>query len=140
MNVLGYNHNNPDNKSVLKEPIMKFINSISLSAILIITVAATVLAAPADIFTRKIQPAKNLLVFPNAKGEVVFSHLKHLRSLNEDQCILCHLVENPTLESIQSRFDNHRVAHQYCKGCHLKGKGPTECNQCHNYKKTADRH
>jgi hypothetical protein len=116
---------------------MKIIGSITISAVLIVSVVASVLAAPADIFTRKINPAKNLLIFPNNKGEVIFSHSKHLQSLSQDQCILCHRVENPTLESIQTRFDNHRVAHTFCKGCHREmGKGPTECHQCHNYKKT----
>ena len=105
--------------------------------LLIMGLAASALATPADIFTRNINPAKDRLVFPNKKGEVIFSHLKHLKSLKEDQCILCHRIENPTLESIQTRFDNHRVAHSFCKGCHAKlGKGPTDCHQCHNYKKT----
>jgi len=116
---------------------MKPGSSLILSTILIICLATIAMAAPAEIFTRKIKPAKNLLVFPNKKGEVIFSHLKHLESLKEDQCILCHRIENPTLESIQSRFENHRVAHSFCKGCHRDlGKGPTECHQCHNYKKT----
>ena len=98
------------------------------------------LASRADIFTRKINPAKNLLVFPNKNGEVVFSHLKHLKALSEDQCILCHRIENPTLESIQSRFDEHRIAHAFCKGCHNKmGRGPTECHLCHNKKKIDER-
>jgi len=116
---------------------MSFRKPIAISAILSISLAAVALAAPSDIFTRRINPAKDLLVFPNDKGEVVFSHTKHLRSLKKDECILCHRIENPTLESIQTRFDNHRVAHMFCKGCHRElGKGPTECHQCHNYKKT----
>lgn len=116
---------------------MKIIKSGTISAILIIGIVATVQASPKDIFTRNVHPAKNLLVFPNGKGEVVFSHSRHLKSLSEDQCILCHNIENPTLESIQTRLENHRVAHNFCKGCHSKmGRGPTECHQCHNYKKT----
>ena len=116
---------------------MSVLKYLAITALLIISFAVHTQAAPADIFTRKINPAKDLLVFPNAKGEVIFSHLKHLKSLKQDECIRCHRVENPTLESIQSRFDNHRVAHSFCKGCHRDlGKGPTECHQCHNYKKT----
>lgn len=116
---------------------MNVRNSIALSALLIIPFFTSALAASTDIFTRKINPAKNLLVFPNKKGEVTFSHSVHLKSLKEDQCILCHRIENPSLESIQTRFDNHRVAHSFCKGCHMKlEKGPTGCHQCHNYKKT----
>ena len=111
--------------------------SITSAALLTILGVGTVLAAPGNIFTRKISPAQNILVFPNSKGEVVFSHSKHIKSLKEDHCILCHRIENPTLENIQSRFENHRVAHSFCKGCHRDlGQGPTECHQCHNYKKT----
>jgi hypothetical protein len=116
---------------------MNIYTSATITALLTIGLAGIALADSADIFTRKIHPAKNLLVFPSAKGEVIFSHSKHLKSLNKEECIRCHRVENPTLESIQSRFENHRVAHNFCKGCHRDlGKGPTECHQCHNYKKT----
>jgi len=112
--------------------------SLCITALLTVSLTGVVLADPADIFTRKINPANDILVFPNDKGEVVFSHSKHLKSLNKSECILCHRVENPTLESIQTRFDNHRVAHTFCKGCHRElGKGPTECHQCHNYKKSS---
>ena len=111
--------------------------SITVTILLTASLAGGALAGPSDIFTRKINRAQDQLIFPNSKGEVIFSHSKHLKSLKEDQCILCHRIENPTLESIQSRFDNHRVAHQFCKGCHSKlAKGPTECHQCHNYKRT----
>ena len=116
---------------------MPIRNPITLAALSIISLAGIALAEPADIFSRDIQPAKNQLVFPNAKGEVIFSHSKHLQSLKPPDCSLCHRIENPTLESIQSRFENHRLAHSFCKGCHRDlGKGPTECHQCHNYKKT----
>jgi hypothetical protein len=117
---------------------MNFRTSITAAALLTTFLAGSAQADPTDIFTRKINPAKDILVFPNAKGEVVFSHSKHQKSLKKRESILCHRVENPTLESIQTRFDNHRVAHTFCKGCHRDlGKGPTECHQCHNYKKTS---
>jgi hypothetical protein len=111
--------------------------SIIVSILMSTLISVRALAAPEDIFTRTVSPAKDLLIFHSAKGEVVFSHSKHLKSLKQDQCIRCHRIENPTLEQIQSRFENHRIAHSFCKGCHREmGKGPTECHECHNYKKS----
>jgi hypothetical protein len=111
--------------------------SIIIPTFLSLSLVGIAIADQADIFTRTMNPAKDLLMFPNSKGEVVFSHSKHLKSLKKDECILCHRIENPTLETIQTRFENHRVAHMFCKNCHRDlGKGPTECHQCHNYKKT----
>ncbi|MBL0226332.1 MAG: cytochrome c3 family protein [Geobacteraceae bacterium] len=116
---------------------MSICRFIVISACLTLYITGNSQAAPSDIFSRKINPAQDKLVFPNSKGEVIFTHSKHLISLKRAECILCHKIENPTLEKIQSRFDNHRVAHSFCKGCHLKlGMGPTECHQCHNYKKS----
>lgn len=113
------------------------IRSISnILAVMSLLSAGIACADPADIFTRKINRAQDQLIFPNSKGEVIFTHSKHLRSLKDHECIRCHRIENPTLEMIQSRFENHRVAHSFCKGCHQDlGRGPTECHQCHNYKK-----
>jgi hypothetical protein len=109
-----------------------------ITAILAIGPAGNAQSVSTGFFTRSISPSKDLLVFPSAKGEVVFSHSKHLRSLKEDECIRCHRIENPTLKNIQSRFGDHRIAHAFCKGCHRTlEKGPTECHQCHNYKKTS---
>lgn len=116
---------------------MKTCSSIAITAALIICLAGGTLAAAEDIFNRPITPAQDLLIFPNSKGEVVFRHSKHLKSLKEHECIRCHRIENPTLKNIQSRFEDHRIAHSFCKGCHRdQGKGPTECHQCHNRKKT----
>jgi hypothetical protein len=115
----------------------RFIAAAGMCMGLVLAAAGTSPAATADIINRRISPAKNETLFPNSKGEVVFSHTKHLNGLKEDQCILCHRTDKPTLENIQSRFENHRVAHNFCKGCHREiGKGPTECHQCHNYRKT----
>lgn len=117
---------------------MNIRTAIIVTVLLSTILSGAALSAPADIFSRPVSPAKDLLVFPSAKGEVVFSHRKHLRSLKQDQCIRCHRIENPTLEQIQSRFENHRVAHSFCKGCHREmGKGPTECHECHNYRKSS---
>ena len=114
---------------------IRFITAASIG--LILSATGISLAAKADIFNQKISRAKNEIIFPNNKGEVIFSHTKHLGSLKEEQCILCHKTDKPTLENIQTRFENHRVAHNFCKGCHREiGKGPIECHQCHNYKKT----
>lgn len=111
---------------------------IIIAAILIICLTGGALATAADLFSRNISPSQDLLVFPSAKGEVIFSHTKHLKSLKEHECIRCHRIENPTLKNIQSRFEDHRIAHSFCKGCHRDlGKGPTECHQCHNYRKTS---
>lgn len=95
------------------------------------------LPAKDDIFERPIKPAQDQIVFENKKGAVIFSHSIHLRSLNKDQCMLCHRIENPTHESIQSRLDNHRAAHGFCRGCHQNtANAPTaECQVCHNHNK-----
>lgn len=85
------------------------------------------------IFSRSIKPVQDQIVFENKKGKVIFSHSIHLKSLSEDQCLLCHRVESPTREYIQSRLDNHRAAHAFCRGCHQKiENAPTsDCLVCH---------
>lgn len=90
-----------------------------------------------DILSRPIKPSQELIVFKNSKGDVAFSHSVHLRSLNKEQCMLCHRTENPTHESVQSRLDNHRTAHSFCRGCHQKiDNAPTsECQVCHRHYK-----
>lgn len=115
---------------------MKISTSLLCSAVVILMAVANSPAGSSDVISRRIRPSKDTLVFPNSKGEVVFSHSQHLSSLNNDGCLNCHRTDNPTLENIQSRFENHRVAHSFCKGCHRElGKGPTECHQCHNIRK-----
>lgn len=52
------------------------------------------LPAKDDIFKRSIKPAQDQIVFENKKGAVIFSHSIHLRSLNKEQCMLCHLTED----------------------------------------------
>jgi len=117
---------------------MKISRSITSIFLMIVSLGGSALAVQSDLLTRHISPAQDLLIFPSAKGEVIFSHSKHLKSLKEHECIRCHRIENPTLKNIQSRFEDHRVAHSFCKGCHRDlGKGPTECHQCHNYKRTS---
>lgn len=89
------------------------------------------------IFTRPIKPTQDQIFFESKKGQVIFSHSIHLKSLNEDQCMLCHRIENPTHEYIQSRLDNHRTAHAFCRGCHQKiANAPTsDCLVCHKQNK-----
>jgi hypothetical protein len=96
-----------------------------------------VLPEKADIFKRPIKPSQDRIIFANKKGEVTFSHSIHLKSLSKEECLLCHRTENPTHESIQSRLDNHRAAHGFCRGCHQKIETAptTECQVCHNYNK-----
>lgn len=85
---------------------------------------------------QKIPRSKNIIVFPNDKGEVLFNHAIHSQKFKDDDCILCHRTNKPTKDKILTRFDNHKIAHYFCKGCHREvGSGPTECHQCHNYKK-----
>jgi membrane-associated protease RseP (regulator of RpoE activity) len=95
------------------------------------------LPAKGGIFSRAIKPAQDQIVFENTRGDVIFSHSIHLRSLNQEQCMLCHRTGNHTHESIQSRLGNYRVAHGFCRGCHQKtGKElSAECQACHNQNK-----
>jgi membrane-associated protease RseP (regulator of RpoE activity) len=89
--------------------------------------------AKGDIFNRPIKPAQDRIIFESKKGDVTFSHSVHLRSLNKEQCMLCHQIENPTHESIKSRLDNYRAAHGFCRGCHQNTETAptTECQVCH---------
>lgn len=99
-----------------------------------ITVApSTAPVSKGDFYSRTVKPTQDQIVFENKRGRVIFSHSVHLQSLNKVQCLLCHQTEKPTHESIQSRLDNHRAAHGFCRGCHQKtGRGPeTECHSCH---------
>jgi len=86
-----------------------------------------------DIFTSPIKPANDKFVLENSKGDVTFRHSIHQKSLNKEQCMLCHRTSNSTLESIQSRLDSNRAGHSFCRGCHQKmDQGPTtECHLCH---------
>jgi membrane-associated protease RseP (regulator of RpoE activity) len=95
------------------------------------------LPSKGDIFSRAIKPAQDQIVFENTRGDVVFSHSIHLRSLNQEQCMLCHGTGNHTHESIQSRLGNYRAAHGFCRGCHQKtGKEQSaECQACHDKNK-----
>ena len=93
-------------------------------------------AEPTTLLERKIPTRKNIIVFPNDKGEVVFNHSIHARKFKEDDCNLCHRTGHPAQDKVLTRFENNRIAHYFCKGCHrTTGIGPTECHECHNYKK-----
>lgn len=73
-------------------------------------------------------------IFPASKGDVVFNHKNHQNYMKSEGCIPCHRSNDPTPESIRTRFDE-RIAHYFCKGCHReKGRGPIECPQCHTIK------
>jgi len=104
----------------------------------LLTLSTIALSHSTGILERKIPVKNNLIIFPNEKGEVIFSHAIHSKKFKESDCILCHRSNQPTREKVLSRFDNPRIAHYFCKGCHREmGSGPTECHQCHNYKKTS---
>lgn len=124
---------------------MKISSSIFFSTLIITLFSNLALAESPTIMSKqklslmdqKIPRSKNIIVFPNDKGEVVFNHAIHSKKFKEDDCILCHRTNKPTKDKILTRFDNHKIAHYFCKGCHREvGSGPTECHQCHNYKKT----
>jgi len=115
---------------------MNLRHIIILSATLYLLLAALAFANHIPLLERKIPTRKNIIVFSNDKGEVVFNHTIHSKGFKEDDCILCHRTDHPTNYNVLSRFDNHRIAHYFCKGCHREvGSGPTECHECHNYKK-----
>lgn len=115
---------------------MNIRRAIIFSAISTLILSAHALADSTGILNRNIPAQKNIIIFPNDKGEVVFNHLIHSKRFKEDDCILCHRTNHPTHTKVLTRFDNHRIAHYFCKGCHREvGSGPTECHECHNYKK-----
>lgn len=115
---------------------MNFSHIVIFSVILTVFLSTFALADSVPLLERKIPTRKNIITFPNDKGEVIFDHLKHSNHFKEDDCILCHRTSKPTKANVLTRFDNHRIAHYFCKGCHREtGRGPTECHECHNYKK-----
>lgn len=115
---------------------MNIRQTIILSGILTLFFSSFVFATSIPLRERKIPVKKNIITFPNDKGEVIFDHSKHSNHFKEDDCILCHRTNKPTSTNVLTRFDNHRIAHYFCKGCHREtGSGPTECHECHNYKK-----
>lgn len=115
---------------------MNICSAIMLPAILTLFLSAHALADSNNLLERNIPVKKNIIIFPNDKGEVVFNHSIHSKKFKADDCILCHRTDNPTNNNVLTRFDNHRIAHYFCKGCHREvGKGPTECHECHNYRK-----
>lgn len=70
-------------------------------------------------------------IFPASKGDVVFDHNMHQQRMEAEGCIPCHKTNNPTITAVRPRFEE-RIAHYFCRGCHHeKGRGPTECPQCH---------
>jgi hypothetical protein len=72
-----------------------------------------------------------ILVFKSDKGDVLFNHTMHQQVMKDESCLPCHKTTTPTQESPLTRLDK-RKAHFFCKGCHSnKGKGPTECHECH---------
>ena len=115
---------------------MNFYVAVILSTASIVFSGTLIQAETVDLLEQRIPRSKNVIVFPNDKGEVLFNHAIHSKKFKGDDCILCHRTDKPTKDKILTRFDNHRIAHYFCKGCHREvGAGPTECHECHNYKK-----
>jgi hypothetical protein len=72
-----------------------------------------------------------IFVFKSDRGDVYFNHGKHQSNMGNESCIPCHKTSSPTKEITLTRLDQ-RKAHYFCKGCHHnKGRGPTECHECH---------
>jgi len=75
-----------------------------------------------------------IFVFHASRGDVTFNHTAHQKRLASEGCIPCHKTNEPSSFKPEKRFDQ-RIAHYFCKGCHQeKGRGPTECQQCHKPK------
>jgi len=97
------------------------------------TIMAGVLYASESGTASQVKSGKQI-VFPASKGNVHFSHDFHVMVLKNEECIPCHKTNTPSAKDTKSRFDQ-RVAHYFCRGCHLdKGRGPTECHGCHENK------
>lgn len=99
----------------------------------LLLIAGNVCAAPEKTVTYD-QKSKNIIfVFKADRGDVRFNHDLHIAEMKKESCIPCHQTDKPTKENKMSRFDQ-RLAHYFCKGCHReKGRGPTECHECHKH-------
>ncbi len=90
-----------------------------------------------DEYTIRTDPVtkERYFIFKSPKGDVRFNHEQHQARMKAESCLPCHKTRTPTKGHTMTRFDE-RVAHYFCKGCHReKGRGPTECHECHNGKK-----
>jgi len=63
--------------------------------------------------------------YPSVGGEVNFPHGLHADNLSTT-CNACHSALR-TFGGISQIY-----GHKYCKFCHEKNNGPTECNTCHD--------
>lgn len=101
--------------------------------------AAAIFVSPSlagDIYSVRTDPATKAqyFVFKSPRGNVRFSHELHQNRMSSESCLPCHKTKTPTKEHTMTRFDE-RVAHYFCRGCHReKGRGPTECHECHKDK------
>lgn len=100
--------------------------------VLILLLNAAICAANQEktiIYDRKLNA--KIFIFKADRGDVRFNHDLHVAQMKQESCIPCHNTDTPTKENKMSRFDQ-RLAHYFCKGCHReKGRGPTECHECH---------
>lgn len=105
---------------------------INILIVILILTASTASVAQND-YSIKIDPSNGnrFFTFKSDKGAVIFNHDLHQDIMKTDSCIPCHKTKTPTKGHTMTRFDQ-RYAHAFCKGCHKdKGKGPTECHECH---------
>lgn len=109
---------------------MKRINAfLTLSFLLLATISG------ATDHSQIVKTSDGKFIFHASRGDVTFNHTAHKRRLAVEGCIPCHKTNNPTEIMPDKRFDE-RIAHYFCKGCHReKGKGPTECHECHKLNK-----
>jgi len=113
-----------------------YLLAIIIPAFLILVFDPFAVAQSTGLLQRNIPIKNNIVTFPNDKGEVIFNHSIHSKKFEEKDCILCHRANQPISSKVLARFDNPRIAHYFCKGCHREmGCGPIECHECHNYKK-----
>lgn len=94
--------------------------------------ATSVMADQSKVVTYDRVKKATIFIFKADRGDVRFNHDLHIAEMKSESCIPCHKTDKPTKENTMSRFDQ-RLAHYFCKGCHReKGRGPTECHECHN--------
>ena len=70
---------------------------------------------------------KKTMELPAKSGNVTFEHQKHIDM--KQTCTPCHATEaGGKIEGF-----GKEMAHDICKGCHVKGNaGPTKCAECHH--------
>lgn len=67
----------------------------------------------------------DVITFPANKGDVVFSHTKHVKG--QGNCKTCHDRKGGKIKGLGREW-----AHKVCRGCHEAIMvGPVKCQGCH---------